>query len=190
MVDHDSSRILEELGGLVPDRRPPLPELMTLVRDSKRKRDRRRRMLAAAIAGTSLASAVLLYGHFNSNADNRDLVASPGSTPVISMPEDDGGFPMAEVTGQLKLVAHCLMLDDSAVFWPHGTTWDSNARTVVFSDEFDAPPLEVGSSFVGGGGYYTVRQALDILGPEYGQPLGACAGKSQSNQVIYAVPAG
>lgn len=187
-MNDDPSQVLNDLGDLIPDRRPTTSTLLTMARAAKRRRDRRRGVLVVAIAGASIASGALFFAHFNSSSG--ELVASPGSTPVISMPGDDGGYPDAEVSGELKLVGDCLMLEDSAVFWPHGTTWDANAHAVVFPDSFDTPPVDVGSSFVGGGGYYTVSQAIDILGPEYGQPLGACAKRSGNNQVVYAVPAG
>jgi len=192
MIHRDSSRVLDESGELVPDRRPPPPDLMAMARASTRRRNHRRNGLVAAIAGASLASAALFYGHFDDGSpESGDRVASGGyaASPVISMSEDGGGFPAAEVAGELKLVGGCLMLDSSAVFWPHGTTWDSQARAVVFPDDSDTPALEVGSRFAGGGGYYTVDQAIAVLGAQYREPLGACAEKARSDQVIYAVPA-
>ena len=88
------------------------------------------------------------------------VTADPGLSaagPVIAVDWD--AYPAGEVTGRLTLVDGCLYIDDAAVFWADGTTWDAARKAVVFER---AALVRVGDAFAGGGGYYS-RDLLDGL---------------------------
>ena len=65
---------------------------------------------------------------------------------------DWNSYPTAEITGELRLVEDCLLIDKSVVFWAEGTSWDAANEAVVFED---ADPVQVGAMFTGGGGHYS-----------------------------------
>jgi hypothetical protein len=61
-------------------------------------------------------------------------------------------YPDAQITGQLRLVDGCLLIDQSVVFWAEGTSWDAENKSVEFEN---AEPVRVGDDFSGGGGHYS-----------------------------------
>lgn len=186
MNEREPFQVLDELGRLVPDRRPPISALM---RDAKRARIRRgqqRLAVGAAFALTFLAGAMALM-----RWDSSPTVApatQPGAGPVISVANAADDFPLADVSARLTLSGECLMLDGSAVFWPVGTTWDPKAEAVVFPPDFEAPPLEVGDTFTGAGGSYTSDQATAVVGDESRDTLLGCIRQSADHRAVFAVP--
>ena len=74
--------------------------------------------------------------------------------PVVAVSRPGAAYPMALVQGNLNLRGDCMMLGNAVVFWPAGTSWDDESRSVVFSGDFDGA-APVGSHFVGSGGVYT-----------------------------------
>ena len=73
--------------------------------------------------------------------------------PVVAVSRTGAAYPMALVQGPLNLRGDCLMLGGAVVFWPAGTSWDTESQSVVFSGDFDGA-ARVDSHFVGGGGVY------------------------------------
>ena len=108
--------------------------------------------------------------------------------PVIPLGEDWNSYPTAQVTGPLTLVEDCLLLGDSVVFWPHGTSWDEDAQAVEFGGDFDGSPAAVvGEEFTGGGGFYSSSNVdgLDGLDAEAVQ---ACVRTTGAGGAVMAYP--
>lgn len=186
MTDNESYQILDELGRLVPDRRPPIAALLL---DAKRAKNRRTRQRLAVFACLGVASfAVAVVSIRWDSSSNVAPTAPPGTGPVISTAHAGDDFPLADVTGKLTLSGGCLMLDGSTVFWPAGTRWDPTAEAVVFSAHFEAPPLEVGDTFTGAGGSYTSDQATAVVGDESRNTLLDCIKLSADHKAVFAVP--
>jgi hypothetical protein len=71
--------------------------------------------------------------------------------PVITPAKEWDDAPTAELIGKLDLDAGCLLMRDSVVFWPQGTTWDEEEQAVLLTDGTHAL---IGHRFDGGGGEY------------------------------------
>jgi len=69
---------------------------------------------------------------------------------VISLGDQDD-HDTAEVAGTLRMENGCLLVDDDVVFFTVDSSWDQEEDSVAFDD---APDVEVGGHFQGGGGYY------------------------------------
>src|SRR4051812_38747750 len=77
--------------------------------------------------------------------------------PVVSAAATSGAYPDALVEGSLSLRDGCLLLGESVVYWPAGTSWDAEGQAVTFSRAFEgASPARVGLSFKGGGGLFAL----------------------------------
>ena len=112
---------------------------------------------------------------------------TPSDGPVITPAEPWESYPLAEVGGDLVLREGCLLLGDELVFWPHGTTFDESAGSVVFAD---GPSAVVGTSFTGGGGHYPAGTDFTAwLGAETGEAISACQQSTGVSGVVFAYPA-
>ncbi|KRF06457.1 hypothetical protein ASG88_20125 [Nocardioides sp. Soil777] len=142
-----------------------------------------------AASRTGLAAlAVLLLSASGCGAQRptEEPVDSSGG-PVITPAEPWESYPLAEVGGDLALREGCLLLGDELVFWPHGTTFDESAGSVVFAD---GPPAVVGTSFTGGGGHYPAGTDFTAwLGAETGEAISACQQSTGVSRVVFAYPA-
>lgn len=109
--------------------------------------------------------------------------------PVVAVSRPGSAYPMALVQGGLSLRDDCLMLGNAVVFWPAGTAWDAENRSVVFAGDFEgAPNATVGSHFVGGGGYFTSTDGfLGGLGAA-GDVLRGCLTATGARAVLLAYP--
>ncbi|WP_125036342.1 hypothetical protein [Nocardioides sp. LS1] len=106
--------------------------------------------------------------------------------PVVAVSIPGASYPLATVKGNLSLRGDCLMLGDSVVFWPAGTSWDSTSQSVLFSGDFDGS-VRVGSDFVGGGGFYNPDDFLRGLG-EAGSALRDCGAATGARSLVLAYP--
>ena len=106
--------------------------------------------------------------------------------PVMPVSIPGASYPLATVKGELSLRGDCLMLGDSVVFWPAGTSWDSSSQSVQFSGDFDGS-VNVGSHFVGGGGFYNPDDFLRGLG-EAGSALRDCGAATGTRSLVLAHP--
>jgi hypothetical protein len=102
--------------------------------------------------------------------------------PVIAADWD--AYPTAEVTGRLRLVDGCLLIDRSVVFWAEGTSWDAANEAVVFED---ADPVHVGAEFSGGGGYYSDIDVDGLDGVDV-DAVHECARRTGSSDAVIATP--
>lgn len=108
--------------------------------------------------------------------------------PVVALGEGWSSYPTAQVSGTLTLVDGCLLLGDSVVFWPHGTTWDEDRQEVGFGGDFeDADPAPVGAEFTGGGGFYS---AANVRGLESldADALTGCQPETDADGFVFAYP--
>lgn len=141
-----------------------------------------------AVARTGAIIVALLLQMSACGADG----AAPESAdsvdgPVITPAEPWESYPLAEVGGDLVLREGCLLLGDELVFWPHGTTFDESAGSVVFAD---GPSAVVGTSFTGGGGHYPAGTDFSAwLGAETGEAISACQQSTGVSGVVFAYPA-
>jgi hypothetical protein len=111
------------------------------------------------------------------------VAAGPGSSvsgPVIAVDWD--AYPAGEVTGRLTLVDGCLYVDDAAVFWADGTTWDAARQAVAFDR---AAMVRVGDVFVGGGGHYS-GDLLDGLDGLDVDAVTACMRRAGTDEAVVA----
>ena len=107
--------------------------------------------------------------------------------PVVAVSSPGAAYPMALVRGTLNLRGDCLMVGDAVVFWPAGTSWDSESQSVVFSGAFDGA-ARVGSRFVGGGGVYSAdAEFLRGLGAA-GDVLRDCVAATGARDLTLAYP--
>ncbi|GAB3772488.1 hypothetical protein FB382_002867 [Nocardioides ginsengisegetis] len=106
--------------------------------------------------------------------------------PVVAVSIPGAPYPLATVRGNLILRGECLMLGNSVVFWPAGTSWDSTSQSVLFSGDFDGS-VSVGSHFVGGGGFYNPDDFLRGLG-EAGDALRDCGTATGARSLVLAYP--
>lgn len=128
------------------------------------------------------------------SADDVPPATGPASNlPVIANPEEDNGYPSAEVSGLLELRNGCLILGGDVVFWPYRATWDADAQAVVFRDapQFeDAAPATVGAVFTGGGGFYPADTDFRAWrGAEFADPIEKCQTATNTKNVVFAYPA-
>lgn len=101
--------------------------------------------------------------------DSADVVSSSdGTGPVVAHPsEGDGSGNGALIEGPLTMSSGCLLVGESPVIWPHGTTWDAEGQAVRLSD---GQVVALGDRVSGGGGF----PYSSALGPEFAQPLVGC----------------
>jgi hypothetical protein len=134
------------------------------------------------------ALAVLLLSTSGCGAQRatQESVDSSGG-PVITPAEPWESYPLAEVGGYLALRERCLLLGDELVFWPHGTTFDEAAGSVVFTE---GPRAVVGAHFSGGGAHYLAGTDFTTwLGAETGEAISACQQSTGVSGVVFAHPA-
>lgn len=103
--------------------------------------------------------------------------------PVIAV-AGWNSYPNAQVTGNLRLVQGCLLIDESVVFWAAGTSWDAENQAVEFED---AEPVHVGENFSGGGGYYS-GDTLDGLDGVDAAAISDCLRRTGSDDAVFATP--
>lgn len=93
-------------------------------------------------------------------------------------------YPTAQITGQLRLVKGCLLINESVVFWAAGTSWDAENKSVEFDD---AEPVRVGDNFFGGGGHYSGRD-IDGLDGVDAEAVTDCMRRTGSHDAVFATP--
>jgi hypothetical protein len=93
-------------------------------------------------------------------------------------------YPTAQVTGQLRLVRGCLLIDESVAFWAAGTSWDAEHQAVEFED---AAPVRVGETFSGGGGHYSRGNLEGLNGLDAAAVLD-CLHRTGSDDAVIATP--
>lgn len=93
-------------------------------------------------------------------------------------------YPTAQITGQLRLVEGCLLIDESVVFWAAGTSWDAENKSVEFED---AEPVRVGDNFSGGGGHYSGGN-IDGLEGVHADAVSDCLRRTGSDDAVVATP--
>lgn len=81
-------------------------------------------------------------------------IARPGSNgngPVVAhLSEGDGSGLDALIEGELTMDDGCLLVDDTPVVWPYGTTWDADTRAVRLPE---GEAVRLGDRVRGSGGY-------------------------------------
>ena len=104
-----------------------------------------------------LACSMWLMGCAASGAES-----SSRADPVITRVADPRiPYPLAKVEGTLSLEQGCLMINGEVAFWPAGTTWDAENRSVRFGGDFQgAAPVSVDARFTGGGGLWPAGHDL------------------------------
>ncbi|WP_143016198.1 hypothetical protein [Nocardioides szechwanensis] len=158
-----------------------MPDLLAAGKSAARRRSRR--TLALSISAVLLvAGAVTAVGNVltDGRADPVDGVASP----VLTLPERDGPWPMALVRGVVSLRGGCLYVGDQAVVWPNGSTWDPAEQAV----RYGSLVIPVGDYVRGGGGFYTVGTDS---GGDFGDAWPAaeqCARRSAGGGVVVLLP--
>jgi hypothetical protein len=76
---------------------------------------------------------------------------SDGNGPVVAHSSaGDGSGLQALIEGELSMDDGCLLVGDTPVVWPHGTTWDADTRTVRLPKGDAIAP---GDRVRGSGGY-------------------------------------
>ncbi len=106
-------------------------------------------------------------------------------SPVIAA-RDWNAYPMALISGRLKLIEGCLLVGDSVAFWADGTSWDPETRSVVFDS---ADPVRVGDQFFGGGGQYE-KDDLGGLDGVDAEAVIECMNRTDSSDAVIAIPTG
>lgn len=113
------------------------------------------------------------------------LAATESSNPVITVTIRLDALPAARVTGVLRLVESCLMLDDQVVFWDSDARWVKAEQAVAFGA--GTSPAVVGDDFSGGGAYYSPAQSLnDVLGPNDRKRVRRCVDATNAPGSILA----
>ncbi|MEP7739670.1 hypothetical protein ABKW28_18655 [Nocardioides sp. 31GB23] len=131
--------------------------------------------------------AILLLGFGAVMADSSDGAASPVITRVA---DPKIPYPTAGISGRLDLREGCLMIGQSVVFWPPGTSWDESRREVVFEGDFQGSPNAlVDSIFTGGGGTFAWRDDLNgVLIGDAEVALRECINKTGATHALLAYP--
>ena len=93
-------------------------------------------------------------------------------------------YPAGQISGQLRLVQGCLLIDESVVFWAAGTSWDAENKSVEFED---AEPVRVGDNFSGGGGHYS-GGSIDGLDGVDVEAVSDCLRRTGSDDAVIATP--
>jgi hypothetical protein len=89
----------------------------------------------------------------------------------------------------LELERGCLVLEQSIVVWPHGTSWDPDERAVIFAAPFEtAAAVPVGGRFRGAGGFYGRKDLGWLLGKERAIDAVACLRRTDAHGVVFAWP--
>ena len=109
--------------------------------------------------------AALLGGCSSSAAGRAEDTAQPASTqsPVLVQEMASRYLPEASVEGRLSLQHGCLVIrdavaGDSVAYFPEGTTWEPDTRTVHL---FDGKTISVGERFYGGGGFISLDEPAE-----------------------------
>ena len=103
--------------------------------------------------------------------------------PVIAVVGWDS-YPAGQVSGRLRLVDGCLLIDESVVFWAAGTSWDAENESVVFEG---AEPVRVGDDFSGGGGRYSGGDIDGLDGVDV-EAVSECLRRTGSDDAVVATP--
>jgi hypothetical protein len=93
-------------------------------------------------------------------------------------------YPSAQISGQLRLVQGCLLIDGSVVFWAAGASWDAENQAVEFED---AESVHVGDDFSGGGGHYS-GDNLDGLDGVDAAAVTDCLRRTGADDAVIATP--
>ncbi len=93
-------------------------------------------------------------------------------------------YPTEQITGQLRLVEGCLLIDESVVFWAEGTSWDAENKSVEFED---AEPVRVGDNFSGGGGHYSGGNVDGLDGVD-AEAVSDCLRRTGSDDAVIVTP--
>ncbi len=97
--------------------------------------------------------------------------------------------PTALVTGRIALEDGCLLLGDSVVFWPQGTTWDDERQSIEFGGDFEtSAPTAVGEEYTGSGGSYSARNLEGLVGLD-AETLLRCIRETGADGAVFAYPA-
>lgn len=137
--------------------------------------------LALAVAAGAVLIPIFLRGTSEANGVVRG--------PVVSAAATSGGYPDARVEGSLNLRDGCLLLGESVVYWPAGTSWDAEGQAITFSGDFEgAPPVRVDSWFNGGGGFVALTDDYATQLGHAGERVRTCVAKTGATQIVFAYP--
>ena len=117
-----------------------------------------------------MTAVLLLLALLAACGDDASVVGGPsasGNGPVVAHTTGGNDGAAAIIEGSLTLSKGCLMVGDFPAVWPHGTTWDSESRTVHLPD---GQVVALGDRVSGGGGYPNLSE----LETEYAEPLAEC----------------
>lgn len=138
---------------------------------------RSHRCAMAALGPLLLMVPTACGGNEQENATN---------SPVITIADDWNSYPAAAMSGTLKERDGCLLIGQSVVFWPRGTTWNADSKTVVQSN---GTRVAVGEKFSGGGGSYDPdTDFAGLVGSTAGEAVKACLEKTRAQEAVIATP--
>ncbi len=143
---------------------------------------------AAAVAAIG-AAGWAITSHVDDNTPPATPAAPADSGPVLTTPPVEGRqfVEGALVRGTLTLRGGCLFINDAAVIWPAGTTWDGEAQAVVFAN--DQGVAKLGERFAGGGGYHSPGESLrDVVGDDAYEAVLDCPLEEVAEPVVLAHP--
>lgn len=135
----------------------------------------------------ALAVVVLPLSGCGGGAASSDGTETEPEPAVLTMPSDWSFFPEAGVSGDLTVEAGCILVSDYLVIWPYGTTWDSSAETVTFT-EGDVTSVGIGEHFSGGGGQLPDRVYNAELDSEDADSMNRCLADTDALGTLFAYP--
>jgi hypothetical protein len=97
-----------------------------------------------------------------------------------------GDFEAAQIGGVLRIEGDCLYLTSDArdrypIVWPHSSSWDSDAQSVLLSSgEF----VGDGDRVLGGGGFHTLEDVRRVAGDAAAELAGLCVANRFSEVAI------
>lgn len=196
-MTNEEGRRLQTLLQEVPVGPPPIDEIIEAGKNARRAK--RLKSAALMYALVLIITGGVIFNWNSADKDDGESAASDtgptDSSPVVTRVTDyDVPYPTAVVSGKITLREGCLLLNKILVFWPAGTTWDSQRQTVQFHDDFaGAPDVTVGTTFTGGGGTWEIGSALDnIIEGKSRETLRECAKRTGATkaQLAYPTPPG
>lgn len=131
----------------------------------------------------AIAALAVLGAGAACGAAQRSDTGGDEQSPVIAV-HGWSAYPVAEVSGRLRLDAGCLLLGDSVAFWADGTSWDPQERSVVLES---GDHVQVGEEFVGGGGHYSEGDLDGLDGVDIDALIG-CLDRTGLSDAVIAVP--